>query len=172
MYWDLVDAFFGNALETTLHLMIASVSDMYADPVTYVSSIFITQGVMFCFTDVGLMPFIHKPDMVIAYDLMSKHQLQLALAMCESMERRNFFVCSSRMGVGFHVREISDNQHYIDSHRVASCVNNLLRRWNMDEMSVGIIMNRVLGFGMARKSSRGDIENELECTTKHVGVFE
>lgn len=164
MYWDLVDALFGDALETTLHVMMASVSELHTDPVTYVCSVFMTQGVMFCFTDVGVMPFVHKPDLVIAYDLMSKHQLRLALAICESMEMKNSFTCSTRMGAGFHVREISDNQHYIEARRVLSCVDRLLRRWNVDTMVAGIVMNRLLGFKQTRSTqlSHPVIESTLK----------
>jgi hypothetical protein len=146
MFAELVDAFFGDALETTLHMLIACASDEHTDPITYVCSVVMSQGVSFCFTEEGVMPFLSKPDLVILYDFMSKHQLRLALQICENMESRCTFSCSTKMGKGFCVREDSDNQHYVQADRVVACASRLLRMWNADEMTTGLVVNRLLGY--------------------------
>lgn len=146
MFTELFDAFFGDALETTLHVLIACASDEHTDPITYVCSVVMSHGVSFCFTEEGVVPFLSKPDLVILYDFMSKHQLRLALQICEKMESQCTFSCSTKMGKGFCVREMSDNQHYVQADRVVACASRLLRIWNVDEMTIGLVVNRLLGY--------------------------
>lgn len=146
MYWKLVDAFFGKSLNTTLRILIATVSDEHVDPVTYVSSIVMTHGVSVCFSDVGLVPFVDKPDLVLAYDFMCKEQLVLINEICKHLDDTHTFSCGTKMGKGFFVREISDNQHFVACDRVVACVHVLLEEWHVDEMTTRLIINRLLGF--------------------------
>ena len=146
MYWDMVQMFFGeSSLETSLHVMILCVQHRHRDAVTYTCSNALRHPVSFCFTETGMVPFESLPDLIVPYDFMSKPQLTLVLGMCKYIEEVDMYKCSSKMGQGFFIRNISDDKHFISPTQMVGTLHRLLSRLCVDGATRCVIMHRVMG---------------------------
>lgn len=132
-------------LETTLSIIMTVLKAVNTDAVAYTCTCFLRHPITLCFTEYGVMPFSHIPEIIIPYDAMCRDQLVCAMEMCKSIDDSKMYVSGSKMNRGFFVQSVQHDKYYIPQVLIIDKLVSLLRRYNAPQCVELKIMNQIIG---------------------------
>lgn len=141
----LIDIFFGgDSLVTSLHVMMACAQHQNKDAIAYTSISAFSHPVSICLSELGVVPFALKPDLIIPYDMMTKSQLACITEHIASIQKSMRYICSTKMRTGIFVQYVDTNLFYLPKQLVLQATQLLLKQQGASANVQEKVMRRLI----------------------------